>query len=716
MMPLDGDAIDRDPLLAAPDAIHDVGLAAEQSKVVSAADAWTTSNLHAGQFSAACGVFAPGAVDSEGEWLLVCEPTSYVVQRQRLQRSGSVWKSEREPQEQEFLASLDTWFRAVDVTSGPGRSVYIVDMARAVIEHPDFMPPELQTRPDLRDGTHLGRIWRVREVGDPAPLEKLDAVARAVAWLSADSPWKREMAGQFFLEHPTAGTAELAELIVDPNASSRARARAGYALQRRNRLSSQQLRQLLGDDEPRLRTLAVEWSNGHAPMFETVLALADDRDPLVLRATARWAASGEDRIPERAAALVKIAASDDPWIARTVASAADGLVPEVTRGLVHTDSPSVSLLSHLTQRLTIADPAAGGQIVAQFVSSQSDLGDDQIRLLEAWMAGVRTSGGSVTKSLEALPIAEKQTLDDAFHRAAALAIDWNAPAPLRARCLQIAFEVGRLPADLRPLIADQSPPQVRVVAIPVLLRRDREWTYDYLREHLLGMTIQLRNATIAACLRDVTDVKWLMTEISGGTFPKTMIDPATAKQLREHSDNEIRSEANRLFQSDPNRAKVLADYASSVQHLGEPIAGKKLFAEHCSACHRIGDIGTNVGPDISDTRIKTAEALLTSILDPNAAIDSSFIQYKALTQDGRVLDGLLIDETSEAITLQQKGGERITIGRQDIETVQAPGVSLMPEGFEQAINPAAMADLLSYLKNWRYLETAIPGTLSNRPE
>ena len=125
-------------------------------------------------------------------------------------------------------------------------------------------------------------------------------------------------------------------------------------------------------------------------------------------------------------------------------------------------------------------------------------------------------------------------------------------------------------------------------------------------------------------------------------------------------------------------------------------------------------MGTNVGPDISDSRTKTPSALLTAILDPNAAIDSAFIQHRVLTVDGRVLDGLLVGDANNAVILQQKGGKRVVIPRDNIERLQAPGVSLMPEGFEDTLSPEKMADLLSYLKNWRYLDGTIPGNIPGR--
>ena len=47
------------------------------------------------------------------------------------------------------------------IENGPDGALYVVDMYRAVIEHPQFMPSELQHRPDLRWGEDRGRIWRI---------------------------------------------------------------------------------------------------------------------------------------------------------------------------------------------------------------------------------------------------------------------------------------------------------------------------------------------------------------------------------------------------------------------------------------------------------------------------------------------------------------------------------------------------------------------------
>jgi hypothetical protein len=65
----------------------------------------------------------------------------------------------------EFLASRDTWFRPVHFANAPDGALYIADMYRLVIEHPEWIPKEMQARLDLRAGADKGRIYRVLPEG-----------------------------------------------------------------------------------------------------------------------------------------------------------------------------------------------------------------------------------------------------------------------------------------------------------------------------------------------------------------------------------------------------------------------------------------------------------------------------------------------------------------------------------------------------------------------
>src|SRR5690606_13624357 len=98
-----------------------------------------------------------------------CDPTGNLVHGELLRPAGATFDGTPVADGTEFLTSTDEWFRPVSLQLGPDGALYVVDMYRAVIEHPQFMPEELKSRPDLRHGDDRGRIYRVRsKQGIPA--------------------------------------------------------------------------------------------------------------------------------------------------------------------------------------------------------------------------------------------------------------------------------------------------------------------------------------------------------------------------------------------------------------------------------------------------------------------------------------------------------------------------------------------------------------------
>jgi len=153
---------------------------------------------------------------------------------------------------------------------------------------------------------------------------------------------------------------------------------------------------------------------------------------------------------------------------------------------------------------------------------------------------------------------------------------------------------------------------------------------------------------------------------------------------------------------------VLDTYRAALKLKGDPQRGREVFRKNCATCHRVAGVGVDVGPDIADTRTRTPEALLVDILNPNAAIDSNYVNYTIVTRDGKTLTGLIATETASSITLKRAENQTETVLRQDIDQIQSSGVSLMPEGLEQNIPLQEMADLIDFLKNWRYLDGSVP--------
>ncbi|MEP6664531.1 MAG: PVC-type heme-binding CxxCH protein, partial [Verrucomicrobiota bacterium] len=90
--------------------------------------------------------------------LFVSEPANNVVHREVLEQDGVSFSSHRAPTEQtnEFLASTDNWFRPTTLKIGPDGALYIADMYRLILEHPEYFPAELKNRPDIRAGDDKG--------------------------------------------------------------------------------------------------------------------------------------------------------------------------------------------------------------------------------------------------------------------------------------------------------------------------------------------------------------------------------------------------------------------------------------------------------------------------------------------------------------------------------------------------------------------------------
>ena len=130
---------------------------------------------------------------------------------------------------------------------------------------------------------------------------------------------------------------------------------------------------------------------------------------------------------------------------------------------------------------------------------------------------------------------------------------------------------------------------------------------------------------------------------------------------------------------------------------GDAERGKAVFQKNCAACHKVHGVGTQVGPDIAARQDKSNEGLLREILDPNRAVDQRFAEYIAVTSDGLVKNGILVEETSNAITLLGQQGEETKLLRSELDSLTSSGKSLMPEGFENQITPEEMSDLLSFL-------------------
>ena len=205
----------RHPALPFSEVVQDVSPSGYEAKVFPLSADSTTAGFmpelmaapHAGTFTAACGIhqhFGDGLPAAyQGDWF-ICEPAQNLVQRQRAEPDGPTFRSRRQGEGREFLASTDTWFRPVFAATGPDGALYVADLYRKVIDHPEYLPVEVRRRLDFEAGKNLGRVWRVRSAGATGALvqETLadKAVNELIEALSSTNGWVRQTAHRLLLE------------------------------------------------------------------------------------------------------------------------------------------------------------------------------------------------------------------------------------------------------------------------------------------------------------------------------------------------------------------------------------------------------------------------------------------------------------------------------------------------------------------------------------
>ncbi len=740
----------RNPFLAVRDVCQDVSPPAEKSRVFPISRAWTTSNLHAGQFTAACGllIYRGDALPKEQYYgnSFVCEPTGNLAHRDILEPDGPTFKSHYAQEGIEFLASPDEWFRPVDLANGPDGALYVVDMYRAVIEHPEWVPAELKNRPDLYNGSDRGRIYRI--VANEKPIDaarrgglKLGALPTVGLAKIIEHPnaWHRETAARLLFERQDKSVVGPLERIVRNRETSAAtRVQALCLMEAVNGVSDDLLVSLATDADLHLRDQAVRLSEPRLPSSRTLSeALLFDPSVVTLQAALSWGeldvSSRRDSGAWERLATLLVEHPENEWYRRAALSSATDsgrdLLIAITQDPEYVRSfPKVSKFRRLIEDVYEIIGTSGEDSQIRFAVGHGILrggfkrDPDEVMGLTfaAWHGlgrGVGRRGELFRDFVKAQENGEDQDWireslrmlsDEAIRLAgdSATAVDVRAEA---IRFLQhVAFNTARAP--LLKLIQSDPLQEIRLAAVDALAARDETEVRDSLVAALPGQTPAVRRRLLQSLLQTTSRAEALLAEVESGRLTVAELDPATVQLLINHKTEALREKARKLLAAaiPADRKQVLEKYQATLVLKADPKRGRIVFERNCTTCHKIGDLGVNVAPDISDSRTKTPAQLLADILNPNQAIDNNYVSYTVLTKDGKTETGIVSTETASSITLRQPEGKTVLILRQEIEELKSNGISLMPEGLEKNITVEQMADLISFIKNWRYLDGAVP--------
>lgn len=151
------------------------------------------------------------------------------------------------------------------------------------------------------------------------------------------------------------------------------------------------------------------------------------------------------------------------------------------------------------------------------------------------------------------------------------------------------------------------------------------------------------------------------------------------------------------------KKRQLSGLAERAASSGDPARGKTAFAAGkgtCIACHKIGDVGRPIGPDLSHIgAIRTERDLLESILFPSNTLARDYEAHIIETSDGQQLMGVIRSHTAEGLLVVDLTGQEKTIPHQQITGDTTLTTSLMPMGLDQTLAPQELLDLVAWLRS-----------------
>ncbi len=272
----------------------------------------------------------------------ISEPVHNLVHREIMRPEGLEFRSRRADDEQtsEFLASADNWFRPAMLAEGPDGALWVADMYRQTIEHPQWIPQEVQDQVDLRAGQDMGRIYRVYPVGKPPrKIPRLDKLSTAelVAALDASNVWQRDMSQQLLVWRDDTSAIPLLRTFVADCQRPAARVQALWTLELLDGLTPELIARAMQDEHPGVRRHGVRLAEGHlaqAPTLgEAILALADDPDLHVQLQRAYTLGEWKDARAGKALGQMALKFADNRFV---IAAVLSSLTPENLHDVVAT--------------------------------------------------------------------------------------------------------------------------------------------------------------------------------------------------------------------------------------------------------------------------------------------------------------------------------------------------------------------------------------------
>jgi putative membrane-bound dehydrogenase-like protein len=627
----------------------------------------------------------------------IAESGSNLIHRKKLRRDGLTFVAERAVDERtrEFLAGTENWFRPVSIANAPDGALHFVDMYREVIEHPWSLPPELKSHIDLNSGNDRGRIYRVVpanfENRKPPQLGRA-STSELVKALEHANGWYRDTAARLLIERNDPKAPErLRPLLTSRNAN--AALHALHVLASLGALKDEDVLVALkhGDADVRARAVRISSPRNGELVSQKRRALANDPDVRV-----RYEVAFAERDP---ATLLRIISQDveNSWMRVAVLNGSLEAAP----GFLITFANDASCLRRtgavdfVKQLAPVVGAANHSNDLARVLPeiARSPLAIELAEGLGTGLARAHKSLSSPELAAHAQPL---------FERARGTVTSTNATSTTRAAAARLLrfsnFEASG--SALNVLLNLSIAPALQIAAAESLIHfhDGRGVTNVLMRWHDLAP--QTRSRAISLMLARPADTAILLDEVENNVVLRSEFTPADLQRLFATTEQVIKNRAIMVFAPKAStRAEVLKEFRPALQLSGDATRGRKIFGERCASCHHVGKEGYYVGPDLASVVANGKEKLLTSIVDPNAEVASSYIAYTVEIKDGDAFYGIVAGDNPQTVTIKMPSGITEQIARSTISALKPSDKSMMPEGVEVGMTAQDMADLLEFVVN-----------------
>ena len=640
-------------------------------------------------------------------------PVHNCVHREVISWDGVLMNTERASDEarSEFLRSSDSWFRPASIRTGPDGAMYVADLYRLVIEHPEWIDDTLEREMiadgRLRAGHDKGRIYKIfpesAKLHESATLagKEPDELANLM-----DSPngWQRDTAHMMltWLEkgEQTKAVSNLHKVVNSKYPAARAQALS--ALADLASLSVKAMHSGLGDEHAGVRRNALrvggDLFNSDEKLGEKAVSLLDDEDAHVQRRAAYALGQWKDSRAGQALGRFLVKNADRPYLRAAALTSAGSFPDEV-------------LISVLSMKRTPITVGLGTEIMGM-------LGDDAKKFVPPVIAriAVKPPKGqqyeawkliAATRLLEAVggDAELKSMIAPMLNGARDIVMNESQDLTSRLASVQLIEKAApKAKEDIEPLsslLKLTTPVELQVAVAKSLLRHEDTGAAPKILAGWSEHGPTLRSAIIDSLLARSKLTDLLMDSIAENNELATSIDVSRRQLLLNHENESIRKRSGELFggATRPDRAAVMKEYEVSLSEDGDRDKGRTVFGKVCASCHRLDGVGKVVGPNLAGLNNRAPATYLTAIIDPNRAVEAKWMMFVAKTKKGLTLAGSVAEETSSAITLAGVDGSRTSISRSDLKSLESTGRSLMPEGLETAITPSEMTHLLAYLRS-----------------